>query len=664
MLQLKDICYSIGDKEIIKSLDWNINSKERLALIGDNGAGKTTLFKIIIGQIGEYKGSINKLKNLKIGYLPQEEIITKKGTVLNCVLSGVGDLLNLKKKISGIYQELSRDISLEKHDELLRKAGNLEMEFDVNSGYEIEIIAKKILTGLGFTTKEFDSPLKKFSGGWRMRAYLARLLIQKPDLLLLDEPTNHLDLPALEWLEQYLLDFKGCMVIVSHDRFFIDKLANKIYQLKDGRVLQYPGNYTFYINKKRAENELNQKKYKNYLNEKKHIEEFIARNRVRKDRAAQVQSRIKQLDKTEDFNLLKSKKSFHFSLGIKERSYNHVLDIKRLSFRYNQKNDWVLRDLDLDLYRDEKVALVGKNGTGKTTLTSLITNLLIAETGTLKVGERVKIRIYSQHQIDTLNLSATVFEEVCSVADSNTYPGIRDILGIFHFSDEDVKKKIQVLSGGEKARVSLVKILISSANFLIMDEPTNHLDHDSKEALELALQKYTGTLLLISHDRYFLDKIVHRVVELKGGKMNSFPGNYSNYLEKKNQMRTGEEKTALKINKKKNLISEALNKKQIKQIQAGLRQEESKKRKKLDTAIKKIEEEIESLEREKDLIDKKMLNTSTYDNKKELIEIQKRYSFIKKRLAVLFIDWGKIHSQIEDLLLDLRNKQAQVLIKR
>jgi len=660
MFQIKNLYYSIGDQDILQDLSWNIRPGERVALIGANGAGKTTLFRIMAGEISEYQGRIQRLKNLKIGYLPQEEIVLPGNTLLETVLQGVGDLLTLRNRIQDLYRQMQGDLSDREQEELMARAGQLETKFDVRGGYQIEARAKRILSGLGFSADDFPVSLKTLSGGWKMRAYLARLLLGDPDLLLLDEPTNHLDLPALEWLEQYLLDFKGSVVIVSHDRFFLDKLAEKVYELQNGGLRGYPGDYSAYRERKEEEIEQQEKKYRQQQRQIRQTEEFIARNRARKDRAAQAQSRIKQLEKTQRTRRWHPGHSLQFALEVREKSYQHVLDIKQLGFRYGTEAPWLFRDLDLDLYRGEKAALVGPNGAGKTTLVNLITGTLTPSRGRLLLGERVQPAVYSQHQIDALDLGRTVYEEVLGSADRENHGRIRELLGIFQFSEPDITKKIRVLSGGEKARVSLVKLLLSRANLLIMDEPTSHLDPDAKAALEMALRQYDGTLLLISHDRYFLDRIVGRILDLDRGQVHSYPGNYSFYREKKTAIDLPVDVAAPAPRAGSAPLPSPRTKKEIKQIQARIRQQTSTRRRDLNDRIAGVENRIHQLETEQGELEKRMLDPAIYEDRVKMAQAGRRYSRVKKELADLWIQWEENHRRMEELLQDLAEKQNRI----
>ncbi|MDZ7317944.1 MAG: ABC-F family ATP-binding cassette domain-containing protein [candidate division KSB1 bacterium] len=643
MLQVRNLHYAIGARQLLAGVDWVIHPNKRAALIGPNGAGKTTLLRIIHGDISDYQGTIIKPQAYRIGYLPQEEISIGRGTVLDIVLEGQQQILDLERRIAEIHDALKADTS--DHQALLQQLGNLTHYYEALQGYQFEATAKSILTGLGFEITDFNRPLSDFSGGWRMRAYLARLLIQTPDLLLLDEPTNHLDLPSLEWLEQYLLSFRGAMVIVSHDRFFIDRLAQEIYELERGRLEHYPGNYHFYEQQKEEKERQLQKKFEEMRAERERQERFINRFRYKATKAAQVQSRIKMLEKLEQVELPPPPRRLNFRLTVTEPSYQEVVIIRNLWFRYAV--EWVLENVDLQVYRGEKIALVGVNGAGKTTLTRLIAGQLAPSNGTLQIGPRTKIGYYAQHQVDTLNLDATAYDEVAATVARDHFPRIRDILGGFQLTGDDVYKKIRVLSGGEKARVSLAKILLSEANFLIMDEPTNHLDMASKEALEQALANYPGTLLIISHDRYFLDKIVHRVIEIRNHQLRSYEGNYSDYLAR----RQAEPEVALEsAPEKSEAITSSKKTKEQKRLEAAARQAVSQDRRRLTSEVAMLEQTIADLEKKQLEIENELAKPETYQNSERSRTLPAEYRRIKEQLQSCYDRWAEAQIELEELL--------------
>jgi ATP-binding cassette, subfamily F, member 3 len=643
MLQIKDLYYSIGDLILLKGIDWFIPRGKRIGLIGSNGSGKTTLLKIMVGMIQPDKGHILKPKNCNIGYLPQEEIDIKDGILLDSVMETCKEIHFLDQKIKNLNNIL--DSRPQEDERLLKQLGEYEHRYEVLGGYNLESKTKAMLTGLGFREIDFNKHLSQFSGGWRMRAYLVGMLLQDPDLLLLDEPTNHLDLSALEWLEQYLIDFSGTIVIVSHDRFFMDRLVQNIYELNQGRLDYYAGNYSYYEKEKKKREELFEKKSKNQQSEIKRQEKFIQRFRYKASKASQVQSRIKKLQKMNKIETPIQMKKLDFHLEVLVRSYKDVLKIQNLSFKYDKR--WVLENINLHICRGEKIALVGENGVGKTTLTRLIAGNLTPQKGIIELGKRTKIGYYAQHQAFDLDPNATVFEEVVGQVSTRYISKIKEALGLFQFSGDTINKKISVLSGGEKARVSLVKILLSEVNFLIMDEPTNHLDINSLEALEKALKGYNGTLIVISHDRFFLDKLVSRVVEIKDKKVNEYLGNYSYYLEKRPSLEGFAE--SRRIEKTEDFKKMKKTKIQ-KRIEAEKRQRISKERNELEEEISSAEKRIGYLESRQEEIKNIFCLENTHKNGQYVAFLQKELGEIKKELRRLYRFWEEKSKTLDELL--------------
>jgi len=658
MIRINSLNCSLGVRELFIDVNWTIRQGKRTALLGTNGAGKTTLLRILKGEFTDYSGNIKFPNNYKIGYLPQEEIALGNGTIIDKVLEGFKELNETERKIEEIQNKLHRqDYSgKSEEDKLLKQLDKEQKKFESMDGYGIESEAKKILSGLGFAVNDYNRNVSEFSGGWRMRIYLATILLTKPDLLLLDEPTNHLDIESMEWLEKYLLNFKGTVIFVSHDRFFIDRVSEEIAEIDNGVLELYSGNYSFYIKKKKEKILQLEKRWKEQNEEREKLEKFINRFRYKATKAKQVQSRIKELEKLEKLPPLKKEHHFNFSISVSEKSYNDVLAINDASFKYDE--DWILQDMNFNLYREEKIALVGINGAGKTTMTKLIAGQLKPNRGLIKLGDRVKIGYYAQHQVDSLDLNNTVYEEVFKTAATSVVPKIKDILGLFQFKGPDINKKISVLSGGEKARVSLAKILISPVNFLIMDEPTNHLDKESKRALEEALIGYNGTLILISHDRYFLDRIVSRVIEIKEHRLTEFTGNYSYYLDKREKQRENiksdnQEKDDLKDNAKREDL--VIDKKEKKRIEAQARQRISKERNILKKKISEIEEIIIKCETREEEIKNMMLEEKTYEKKSLIISLQKELADIQKKLEAKYNLWEIHQREYESLLSSINN---------
>ncbi|MCB0288913.1 MAG: ABC-F family ATP-binding cassette domain-containing protein [Calditrichaeota bacterium] len=648
MLQIKDLSFTIGTRQLLSGVSWIINPGRRIALIGPNGAGKTTLLKILYGDLEADEGEMTFPKGYQIGLLRQEEPAVELGSILTCVLQGHQEVVDIETEMEQVHRDLEAGDG--DQEGLLQKLDVLQDKFQRLGGYRLEADAKAILSGLGFSENDFSRPMGDFSGGWRMRVHLARLLLQSPDLLLLDEPTNHLDIESLEWLEQYLRSFPGSIVLVSHDRFFIDRLAQEICELDRGKLTQYTGNYHDFEIQKAANEALLRKRYEEQKEERERIQRFIDRFRYKASKASQVQSRVKQLEKMEIIDVPPPARRMSFNIFVANSSYKDVLKIDNMSFTYDQ--DWVLQDVNLSIFRGQKIALVGINGAGKTTLTRLISQQLIPQQGRVELGERVAIGYYAQHQVDTLNLDRTILAEVGETAAETHRARLRDILGIFQFSNDDPEKKIRVLSGGEKARVSLAKMLLSPVNFLIMDEPTNHLDIASRTALEQALQVYDGTLLLISHDRYFLDKLVTRVIEIKDGHLKEFEGNYTDYLARREALSAAAPApAATTVTETDNASTpRKVKTKEQKRQEAEARQAVSKQRNQLKKEIETCEGRISELESRKGEIEAKMADPATYQDGERAAALQREYAEVKSALESTFARWEEAQVAYEALL--------------
>ncbi len=642
MIRLSNISYSIGDRKLLKHINLIINPGQKSSLLGINGSGKTTLLRIICGELESEGGDIMKPNGYRIGYLSQELTDAGNGKVLEMVKSGREDILALEKRLDEIRDSLN---STEEKivDHRIKKLGDAEAEFDSVEGYDLDRRAKKILFGLGFTDNDLNKKVSELSGGWQMRVNLGKLLISDPDLLLLDEPTNHLDIKAIEWLEKYLTNFRGGLLVVTHDRFFIDRVTKNIFELNGGKLQFYNGGYDFFIKKKESDEEIEIKKIKELIKKKEHLERFINRFRYKATKARQVKSREKEYEKLGDVELISVPEFLRFNIKISSASYLDVISAKQMCFKYEK--DWVLKDVDLNITKGERIALIGENGSGKTTLAKLISGKLTPNKGEIIQGERTDIGFYAQNQTDILNPNSTIFETIISEVPESDQTVIRTVLGLFGFSGDDIKKKTGVLSGGEKSRVSLSRILLTPQNFLIMDEPTNHLDSISRDALEHALENYDGTLLLISHDRFFLNRIVTRVIELKEGSLYSYDGNYSYYLSRREEIVAGPGEINVPGN-----FSVSQNKKEERKLRAISRQVISSKRRTLRTTIEKIESEINDLEEEKGEMDILLSDHSTYEDSFTISELQKKYSNLNQKLESLYKEWEKTQHKIEKLL--------------
>lgn len=530
MLHIQNVSFEFGGNYLFRDIDWFIKPRERIGLIGKNGAGKSTLLKLIMGKYDVREGSINKSGGINLGYLSQD-MISEDGnqTILEHAKQAFKRALFIQDELEQLYILMETDPS----EENIQKMADYQEEFDALDGYNIDNKTAEILEGLGFKTKDLDRPMREFSGGWRMRVVLAKMLLEEPDIMLMDEPTNHLDLPSIEWLEGYLSSYPGSVVIVSHDREFLNKMINKTAELSNQKLYLWDGNYDFYLKAKVERDDLISRQAANQSQYIKEQEKFINRFKAKASKAKAVQSRIKMVDKIErivEIDEDKSNLKIDFKVG--KPSGKVVMDLNEIQQGFD--NQILFDRVNREIVRGDKIALIGANGTGKSTFLSIIANEIDFE-GLRKEGHQVISSFYAQHQLESLHLDYEILEELQYDAPHKTEMELRNMLGCFLFGGDDVFKKIKVLSGGEKARVSLAKTLVSEANFLLLDEPTNHLDIDSIEIIIEALKRYEGTLIFVSHNRYFIEKLANKVWWIEDQDVKEYPGNYSEYLYKVQQ---------------------------------------------------------------------------------------------------------------------------------
>ena len=535
MISIENISITFLEKILFDNLSWRIPKGSRIGLVGDNGTGKTTLFRAIIGLVQPDKGNITLPKNQQIGYLPQDLVEINNNTELIPYLKEKSGIAKLEHTLK-ICEEHLTSLSPEstKYQATLNRYEKISNLWEMRSGYIFSIQAKKVLKGLGFQEKDFTRRCTEFSGGWKMRIVLASILLSSPDIVLLDEPTNHLDTESLEWLEGWLLNFTGTIIVISHDRYFMDKLMTQIAELAHQKLTIYQGNFSYYLKEKVKRQELLQKQAKNQQTKIAKTEAFIERFRYKNTKAAQVQSRIKMLQKMQTIKIDRPVKKVAIRFPKCPRSGNKVVEVENLGKVY--EGNLVFSNLNFTLHRGEKVALVGINGAGKSTLSRLISEREKPTTGTVHAGHKVNLAFFSQESSQNLNYLHSIWQEISTTSSSMTTSERRSLLGAFLFPGEDIYKSINILSGGEKSRLALVKILMQESNFLILDEPTNHLDMATKELFQQALLKYSGTILIVSHDRFFLDNLISRVIEIRDGRIYDYPGNYSYFIEKRAQL--------------------------------------------------------------------------------------------------------------------------------
>lgn len=534
MIDIKNLKLSFGEQIIFRGLNLQITDNARIGIVGPNGAGKTTLLRVLMGEVEPDDGLIERSKNITVGYLPQDLIEIESLPLMEYLKHKAG-ISEIESKLRMIEERLSD--SNANHDDLLNEYTRLERRFENVGGFAFESIAMKVLHGLGFVKGDESKNTHDFSGGWKMRIAMAALLLSSPDVLLLDEPTNHLDTESMEWLEGWLRIHKGAVAAVSHDTRFLENVAESIADLEHGIITLYPCSYDEYLELKEQNRELLEKAYAHQQAKIQRIESFVNRFRYKATKAAQVQSRLKQLEKIERIELSGHDKSVKINIPEAKQSGWEVLKAMNLSKSYGEHV--VFEGVNFVINRGERVALVGINGAGKSTLLRLLSMNESPTSGSVKLGHNVKFSYYSQESASNINYEHTVFEEARSVSSKLNDSERRNLLGAFLFSGDDIYKPASVLSGGEKARLALYKLMLEETNFLILDEPTNHLDPNTREIVERALLKYQGTLLIVSHDRHFLDVLAERVLEIRDGRLYDYPGNYSWFLEKREENLAG-----------------------------------------------------------------------------------------------------------------------------
>jgi ATP-binding cassette subfamily F protein 3 len=524
VIQVESVSKGYGGQTVLREVTWRIAERERIGLVGPNGAGKTTMCRILAGIEEPDSGRVSRPRHVTVGYLAQEVAGGTTGSVLAEALSGFEEVWALEREM----EEVAAALEASATEALTERYGDLQHRFEALGGYRLETSARSILTGLGFTAGDLARPLGEFSGGWRMRAALARLLLMAPSLLLLDEPTNHLDLESLGWLENFLAGYDGTVVVVSHDRYFLNRMVTSIAELSPAGITVYPGDYDEYIVEREARKQLLEAQARNQAKRIAEIERFIDRFRYQATKARQVQSRIKMLDKVERIELDGVTKRIHFAFPEPPRTGRRVASLRDIHKAYGA--NVVYSGMEFDVERGDRVALVGENGAGKSTLLKILAGALPFDRGERILGPHVAVHYYAQHQLDALTPGNTVLEEIIAAAPQLPHTRLRAILGAFLFSGDAVEKKVTVLSGGEKARLALAKMLVRPAALLCLDEPTNHLDLGSREVLEDALAVFPGTIVFISHDRYFINAIATSIVEVAHGVLTRYLGSYDDYL--------------------------------------------------------------------------------------------------------------------------------------
>jgi len=645
MIRLNNVSLSFGSKTILDNISLHIRRNDRIGLIGPNGTGKSTLFKLVCRLTEPSAGDLVFAKDTSIGYLPQEGFVFKKKTIFDEASSAFDNVLHLKSQMDKIHTRLEdQSIQGEDHELLLDQYAHLQHQFEVVNGAKVDKETGMVLKGMGFKESDFERSIDTFSGGWQMRVALSRLLLQDPNLLLLDEPTNHLDIDSILWLEDYLKEYKGGLIIISHDRTFLDRNIAKVWELEKGKINEYHGNYSFYEAEKENRAEMQTARYVNQQKKIKEVERFIERFRAKNTKASQVQSRIHMLEKMEKEELPENTtEEVKFKFRTAKQSGVTVLDVKDVSHEYDGR--LIFQNVCLSIERGERVALVGQNGSGKSTLSRIIAGLEQPHTGVIKMGHNVLFDYFAQEHAEKLQGSNTLLQEVESVAPFSMIPQVRHILGAFLFSGDDVFKTVSVLSGGEKSRLSLAKMLLKPTNFLILDEPTNHIDITTKKILKNALLEYPGSLLIVSHDRNFLDGLVSKVYELKNGGIHVHLGGFGDFLEKK-AADLHKDTSGVKTNNPS--ISKQDDGSSQKQ-QYLLKKEQNARKRKLAKEIQTTEERIALLETQKKELDAVLLDPALYTDREKSVEINKQYKTLTQELTTLYNTWETINTELESV---------------
>ncbi len=648
MLQLEKISLALGDRDLLDEISTLINPGERIGLVGPNGAGKSTLLKIIMGIQEKDAGSIVLSNEETLGYLPQDGVDPDfELTVIEEVETAFSEIFDLEEEVNQLQQKLAEtDPESEEHEKLLERYGLLQTKLEASGLYTLRSDVEKILMGLGFKESDFSRNTTEFSGGWLMRIALAKLLLKKPTYLLLDEPTNHLDIESLQWMENFLNSYEGAVIVVSHDRAFLDTITNRTLALRKGKMSDYSGNYSFYERKWEEERELLINAQKNQAKELKETEEFIERFRYKASKARQVQSRVKQLEKIDRIEVEDELANVSFSFPEPERSGQVVMRLENIKKSYGE--NVVFDGLDYEIERGDKIAVVGPNGAGKSTMIRILAGIESIQGGERNEGHKVTTNYFAQHQAEDLDLKKDALEVMMSAGSNEKESRLRSILGSFLFRGDDVFKKVKVLSGGEKSRLALAKMLLSPANFLIFDEPTNHLDMSSKNILQQALQQYEGTCVIVSHDRAFLDPIVDKVLEVQKNRVRTYLGNVSYFLDKKKEEAEAQKNSgASEQSKSTSSDDSSLSRKEQRRIEAERRNKISKEVNPIKKKLEKVEKEIEQAESRKNEIEALMAEVDFYDDADRVKKTSLEYENIKMDLTDKYSKWEEYANRIE-----------------
>lgn len=641
LMQVNNITKRFGADLILSNIKLEVHSHDRIAIVGRNGAGKSTLLKIMAGEMPFEEGELHKSKEVSLGYLEQHTGLESNKSIWDEMLTVFTDLIQMEKELRGMEQKMSDPAIIKDHthyQKLLEDYDEKQLRFKNEGGYQYEANIKAVLNGLQFHDFDLDTPIATLSGGQKTRLALGKLLLSKPDILILDEPTNHLDIETLNWLEQYIQGYPGAVVIVSHDRYFLDKVVNTIYEISRHSSEKFLGNYTKYLEQKAANYERDLKRYEKQQAEVKRLEDFVQKNIARASTSKRAQSKQKQLEKMDTMDKPHGDlKSAKFTFDIERRTGNDVLKVRDLAYQYPNAEKPVFSNVSFDINRQERLALVGPNGAGKTTLLKTIMGDLEHKHGTIQLGSNVQLGYYDQEQAK-LRSSKTVLHELWDEYPLMDEKDIRTVLGNFLFSGDDVLKSVNELSGGEKARVALAKLMLQKANVLILDEPTNHLDLDSKEVLEAALADYPGTILFVSHDRYFINRIATQILELEGDSTTLYLGDYDYYVDKKQE----EQEIAEFEQAEKNAPAAQTTQTKVDYEQDKAQKREARKRQR---RIEEIEEEISALEEKMEENDDLLCQPEIYQDHEKSLELTQENEKANEKMEALMEEWEQLQEE-------------------
>lgn len=646
---LQDVTFEFGARVIVDDATWHIQPNERIGLIGYNGTGKSTLLKLLVGQYSPSAGTVERSRSTSIGYLHQDLLsFDTEESILQVALGAFERVLQLEQEIEILGKELERTGD----EKILHEYSDRLHEMETLGGYDIHHRTEEVLQGLGFSNSDLQRPYKEFSGGWRMRVLLAKMILQQPDLLLLDEPTNHLDLPSIEWLEKYLQHYKGSVVIVSHDKYFLNRMVTKIVELYQQRLHVYNGNYEFYEKEKAVRLDMQQKAYENQQDYIRQQERFVERFKAKASKAAQAQSIQKRLDKLErieEANL--ERPNIRINFRVDKTPGKVLVELKDIGKHFGP--NVILEHAAAEIERGDKIALIGANGKGKSTLLRIIAGVEEFD-GERRWGHNVEESFYAQHQLEALNINNTIIDEMKECGSQMTELELRSLLGCFLFSGDDADKKIRVLSGGEKARVALAKTMVSKANFLMLDEPTNHLDMHSCDLLIDALKKYEGSLILVSHDRYFISKTANKIWEIVDHEIKEFKGGYDEWVAWKERMAKLEQKDkAVPVKEKQPapaaVVAAPAPAPAASKPQGPINKELKKELQKQQRIFQQLEEKLEQVKQQKRQLDDALALPETYADKNKFVETETAHKRVSEELKQLEKEYEQVFEKLMEL---------------